>query len=67
VDPTHDNVAKPRRAYQLWHDSRGGSARKTGKTAECPKADFFRFRDGFIVEFYELFDSARALTATRED
>ena len=41
--------------------------RKTGKVAESPKADVFRFRDGQIIEFFEFFDSARALAATRPD
>ena len=39
--------------------------RQTGKVAESPKADVFRFRDGEIVEFFEFFDTARALAATR--
>jgi ketosteroid isomerase-like protein len=135
-----DNVGKLRRAYQLWHDTRGGSAqhwldlmaadvtmqsitagapgmdftkanhgkaaaaqyfaglaadwemihytpkefiaegdrvvvlsscafryRKTGKVVESPKADFFRFRDGQIVESFEFFDTAQALAATHSD
>ena len=32
--------------------------KKTGKTAETPKVDFWRFRDGKAVEFYEYFDTA---------
>jgi ketosteroid isomerase-like protein len=32
--------------------------RKTGKIFETPKADFWRLRDGQIVEFYEYFDTA---------
>jgi ketosteroid isomerase-like protein len=41
--------------------------RKTGKVAESPKADVLRFRDGKIVEFFEFFDTAAALAATRPD
>ncbi|MGL4462541.1 MAG: nuclear transport factor 2 family protein [Planctomycetia bacterium] len=41
--------------------------RETGKIAESPKADVVRFRDGQIVEFFEFFDTARALAATRPD
>jgi uncharacterized protein len=41
--------------------------RKTGKVVESPKADVFRFRDGQIVEFFEFFDTAQALAATRAD
>jgi ketosteroid isomerase-like protein len=140
LDESLDNVGKLRRAYQLWHDTRGGSAghwldlmaadvrmrsitagappmaftkathgkaeaeqyfaglaadwemihftptefiaegdrvvvlstcafryRKTGKMAESPKADVFRFREGQIVEFFEFFDTAAALAATRPD
>jgi ketosteroid isomerase-like protein len=33
--------------------------KKTGKIAETPKVDFWRFRDGKAVEFYEYFDTAR--------
>lgn len=39
--------------------------RKTGKVAESPKADVFRFRDGLIVECAEFFDTAAAFAATQ--
>jgi len=39
--------------------------RATGKVAETLKADFFRFEDGQIVEFTELFDTAGAVAAAR--
>lgn len=32
--------------------------KRTGKTAETPKVDFWRFRDGKAIEFYEYFDTA---------
>ena len=140
MDAFLDNVGQLRQAYQLWNDTRGGSAqhwldlmaddvtmrsvtagapgmaftkanqgkgeaaqyfaglaadwemvhftpeefiaqgdrvvvlsscafryRKTGKAVESPKADVFRFRGGLIVEFFEFFDTARALAATRPD
>jgi uncharacterized protein len=35
--------------------------RKTGKVLETPKADFHRFRDGKICEFFEFYDTARAI------
>ena len=35
--------------------------RKSGKTLETPKADFFRFRDGKICDFFEFFDTAAAI------
>ena len=37
--------------------------KKTGKIAETPKVDFWRFRDGKAVEFYEYFDTARVAAA----
>jgi uncharacterized protein len=45
---------------------RGSTAwrnKKTGKTVETPKVDFWRFRDGKAVEFYEYFDTARVVAA----
>ena len=41
--------------------------RGSGKVAESPKADVYRFRDGQIVEFFEFFDTAAAFAATRSD
>ena len=41
--------------------ARGSTAwvnKQTGKRAETPKVDFWRFRDGKAVEFYEYFDTA---------
>jgi len=32
--------------------------RKTGREMKTPKADFIRFEDGKIVEFYEFYDTA---------
>jgi ketosteroid isomerase-like protein len=37
--------------------------KKTGKTMETPKVDFWRFRDGKAVEFYEYFDTAAVAAA----
>jgi ketosteroid isomerase-like protein len=42
-------------------------SRLTGKAAESPKADVFRFRDGKIVEVSEFFDTAAAVAATIPD
>jgi ketosteroid isomerase-like protein len=44
---------------------RGSTAwrnKKTGKSVE-PKVDFWRFRDGKAVEYYEYFDMARVVAA----
>jgi ketosteroid isomerase-like protein len=37
--------------------------KKTGKAAETPKVDFWRFRSGKAVEFYEYFDTANVAAA----
>jgi uncharacterized protein len=41
--------------------------KRTGKEVETPKVDFWRFRDGKAVEFYEYFDTARAFAAASND
>ncbi|MBR1172015.1 nuclear transport factor 2 family protein [Bradyrhizobium sp. DASA03005] len=46
--------------------ARGSTAwtnKKTGKTAETPKIDYWRFKDGKAVEFYEYFDTACVVAA----
>jgi uncharacterized protein len=45
----------------------GWKSRKTGKSVETPKADFFKFRNGKIVEFFEFYDTARAIAAGLPD
>jgi ketosteroid isomerase-like protein len=45
---------------------RGSTAwrnRRTGKTIDTPKVDFWRFENGKAVEFFEYFDTARAFEA----
>ena len=45
---------------------RGSTAwrnKRTGRTAETPKVDFWRFRNGKAVEFYEYYDTARVIAA----
>ncbi len=45
---------------------RGSTAwrnRKTGKVVDTPKADFWTFRDGKIVEFHEFYDTAALFAA----
>ncbi|WP_441237313.1 nuclear transport factor 2 family protein [Bradyrhizobium sp. 930_D9_N1_4] len=39
------------------------SNKKTGKTAETPKINFWRFKDGKAVEYYEYFDTACVVVA----
>ena len=36
--------------------------KKTGKILDTPKADFHRFRNGKMCEFFELYDTAQAIT-----
>jgi ketosteroid isomerase-like protein len=56
----HDYIAQGDvvfvRAATSWRN------RKTGKTFETPKADFWRLRDGRIVEFYEYYDTAQVVS-----
>jgi ketosteroid isomerase-like protein len=45
---------------------RGSTAwrnKQTGKVAETPKIDYWRFRDGKVVEFYEYYDTAAVFAA----
>ena len=37
--------------------------RRTSKSFETPKADFWRLRDGKAVEFYEYYDTAQVMAA----
>lgn len=39
--------------------------RNTGKVLTTPKADFFRFEEGKVVDFFEFYDTLRAATASR--
>ena len=39
-------------------------SRKTGKKVSTSKADFFRFEAGKVVEFWEFYDTAKAIAAT---
>jgi len=47
---------------------RGSTAwrnRKTGKVVDTPKADFWTFRDGKVVEFHEFYDTAALIAAAQ--
>lgn len=37
--------------------------KRTGRTVETPKADFMRLKDGKVVEFFEFYDTAKAIAA----
>jgi uncharacterized protein len=40
--------------------------RRTNKVADTPKADFYRFEGGRIVEFIEFYDTAKVLAAAMD-
>jgi ketosteroid isomerase-like protein len=40
--------------------------RRTDKVADTPKADFFRFENGRVVEFIEFYDTAAVVAAASE-
>lgn len=39
--------------------------RKTGKLLETLKADFLKFKDGRVIDFLELYDTAKAIATTQ--
>jgi len=43
----------------------GWKNKRTAKEVETPKADILRLKDSKIVEFYEFYDTAKALAASR--
>ena len=43
----------------------GWKNRKTGKTVETPKADIIRMRNSKIIEFYEFYDTAKAIEGSQ--
>jgi uncharacterized protein len=38
---------------------------KTGRAVDTAKADFWTFRDGKVVEFHELYDTAALIAGAR--
>ena len=41
----------------------GWRHRHSGRSVETPKADFLRMQDGKVVEFFEFYDTAKAIAA----
>jgi len=41
--------------------------RRTGRVVETPKADFFTFKEGNIIDFLEFYDTAKAMAASLEE
>jgi ketosteroid isomerase-like protein len=41
--------------------------KRTGKILDTPKADFHKFRDGKICEFFEFYDTAQAIAVATTD
>ena len=39
-------------------------SKRTGRVVETPKADFLRLREGKVVEFFEFYDTAKAIAAS---
>ncbi len=37
--------------------------KRTGRVVDTPKVDFWRFRNGKAVEFYEYYDTVRVVAA----
>jgi uncharacterized protein len=56
---TDEYIAQGDRVVALGHVS--FTNKRTGKTLETPKADFHKFRDGRICEFFEFYDTAQAI------
>ena len=52
-------IAQGDRIVALGHVS--FKNKRTGKVLETPKADFHRFRDGKICEFFEFYDTAQTI------
>jgi len=52
-------IAEGDRVVALAHVS--FKNKRTGKVLETPKADFHKFRDGKICEFFEFYDTAKAI------
>lgn len=42
----------------------GWKNKHTRNIVQTPKADFFRFKDGKIIEFFEFYDTAKAIAGT---
>jgi len=57
----HEFIAQNDRVVMLGRCS--FRSRATGKSAESPKVDIFRFKDGKIIEYQEFYDTAKAFAA----
>lgn len=55
----NEYIAQGDRVVALGHVS--FTNKRTGKILETPKADFHKFRDGKICEFFEFYDTAQAI------
>lgn len=60
---TRDFIAQDDRVAMLGSTS--WRHRKTRREFDTPKADFWTFRDGKIVEFHELYDTAALIAAAQ--
>lgn len=60
---TRDFIAQDDRVAMLGSTS--WRHRKTRREFDTPKADFWTFRDGKVVEFHELYDTAALIAAAQ--
>ena len=54
-------IASDDRVVMLGHMA--WTHKRTGRKVETPKADFLRMKDGKVVEFFEFYDTAKAIAA----
>lgn len=58
-----DYVAEGNRVVAIGNCS--WKSKKTGKTMETPKVDIVTFKDSKIIEFFELYDTAKAFSCAQ--
>jgi len=58
-------IAQGDRVVALGHC--GFRNKRTGKVLETPKADFHRFRNGKMCEFFEFYDTAQLIAKATSD
>ena len=59
----HEYVAQRDRVVALAHVA--WRNRNTGKVADTPKADVWRFKNGRAADFFELYDTAKTFACAR--
>jgi ketosteroid isomerase-like protein len=59
----HEYIAQDDRVVAIGHCA--WRHKRTGKAVDTPKVDIWRFKNGKVVEFFELYDTARTIAATQ--